>query len=70
MNIQLNIEIVEAEFFTDLTSGKHEKRLFARASVKDETNHVYSKPVDITEIGVDNVKISFQRNWEKILSKI
>ena len=70
MNIQLNIEIVEADVFTDPASNKPEKRLYARASVKDETQHVYSKPVDITDIGVENVKISFQRNWEMILSKI
>ena len=72
MNIQLNIEIVESEVFTDRASNKPEKRLFARANVKDpriedETFHVYSKPVDITEIGVENAKIAFQRNWEKML---
>ena len=71
MNIQLNIEIVEADVFTD-PSNKPEKRIFARASVKDETvkdetQHVYSKPVDITDIGVENAKIEFKRNWEKLI---
>lgn len=62
--LKLTIEVVESGFFTD--SNLPEGRVYARANVNEE---VYSKPVDITEIGIEGAKLAFQRGWEDMLNK-